>query len=827
MGKGKLHLIGHAHIDPVWLWQWPEGLQEVKATFRSALDRLREHEGFLFVSSSAAFYKWVEENEPTMFREIQDRVAEGRWELVGGWWVEPDCNIPCGESFVRQGLQGQHYFRSRFGRQARVGFNPDSFGHNGMLPQILRKSGLDYYVFMRPGPHEKALPGHVFWWEAPDGSRVMAFQISFSYNSWRHDIADHLRRTAGELTDSAAELMCFYGVGNHGGGPTQENLLSIQRHQKDPTLPELVFSTPQRYFQKMVQLRLDLPVVADDLQHHAPGCYAAHSGIKEWNRHAESALLQAERWAAAAEVLVGQGYHKGMDQAWQNTLFNQFHDILAGTSLREAYDDARHMYGEAVSIAHRNLQYAVQAISWNIQIAEEPDTKPIAAFNPHNWEAILPVELEIADLDGEAAGTWTLTREDDGSTVPVQLIQAHATTNRRARISFQAELPPFGYGVWRLRKGTASAAEPKMAQGDTVLENEQLRVEVDPHSGCLQHLVHKPSQLEFLSGMGMRSVVVDDPSDTWSHDVPRFDTEIGGFALQSVRWLEDGPVQSVLRTESTYGHSALVCDYVLYAGADFLEVRVQVDWREQFKMLKLRLPVAVAAARATTEIPFGSIERPTSGDEEPGQSWLDVSGKHLQAGTACGLTVVNDGRYSYDVRDSDIGLTVLRSPIYAHHDPKVPDPEAAYAFVDQGRQEVTYRLVPHVGDIKYFEAFRRAAELNQPGTALIETYHDGCLPVRDSFLQVSSDSIVVTAVKKAAENDDIIVRGFETEGRSTAVDFCLSHCGRSWRAEFGPHAVKTFRVPAGSQQPVHEVSLLEGPMGDDTAAGHCGTGCCR
>ncbi len=827
MRNGRMHLIGHAHIDPVWLWQWPEGLQEVKATFRSALDRLSENDDFLFVSSSAAFYKWIEDNEPTMFREIQKRVAEGRWELVGGWWVEPDCNIPCGESFIRQALQGQSYFRSRFGREACVGFNPDSFGHNAMLPQILQKSGVDYYVFMRPGPHEKELPGHVFWWQAPDGSRVLAFQISFSYNSWRHDIEDHVRRTAGELTDAVPELMCFFGVGNHGGGPTQENLLSIRHHQKDPSLPELVFSTPQRYFEAIADLRLDLPLVADDLQHHAPGCYAAHSGIKEWNRRAEAALLQAERWAAAAETLLGQAYHKGMDQAWQNVLFNQFHDILAGTSLQEAYDDARHMYGEAVSIAHRNLQYAVQSISWNIAIPEAPDTKPIVVFNPHSWDTVLPVELEIADGTGAAAGHWMLVREDDGSTVPVQLIQAHATTNRRARISFQADLPALGFGVWRLCPQEAQTEQPGMAVGETVMENSKLRIEVDPHTGSLQHLLHKASQLDVLAGQGMRPVVIDDLSDTWSHDVPRFDQEVGTFSLRSVRWLEDGPVQSVLRVESTYGRSVLVSDYVLYADAEFLDVRVSVDWREQFKMLKLRTSLQVADPQAVAEIPFGSIVRSANGDEEPGQSWVDVSGRHVLAGTACGLTVANSGRYSYDVNGSDMGLTVLRSPIYAHHDPKTPDPEAAYTFIDQGLQEVTYRLVPHVGAISKSQAFRRAAELNQPGTALIETFHDGDLPVRSSFLQVSSVAVIVTAVKKAADNDDIIVRGFETEGRAVTVEFSLPHCDRAWTAEFAPHTIKTFRVPAGRGQPIREVSAIEQPMGDGTAAEHYGRGCCQ
>ena len=252
MKPKTLHMIGNAHIDPVWLWRWQEGFQEVKATFRSALDRMQEYDDFIFVASSAAFYAWVEQNDPPMFAEIRQRVAEGRWEMVGGWWIEPDCNIPGGESFVRQALYGQRYFQEKFGVTARVGYNVDSFGHHGMLPQILKKSGLDFYVFMRPSPHEKDLPGHLFWWEADDGSRVLTFRILDAYCTWEWELEPHIRRCAKALAESPLDdLMCFYGVGNHGGGPTKENIETIRRLQAEDELPTLLFSTPERFFESV------------------------------------------------------------------------------------------------------------------------------------------------------------------------------------------------------------------------------------------------------------------------------------------------------------------------------------------------------------------------------------------------------------------------------------------------------------------------------------------------------------------------------------------------------------------------------------------------
>src|SRR5690349_16795403 len=320
----KLYMIGNAHIDPVWLWPWQEGFHEVKASFRSALDRMKEYPDFKFVSSSAAFYEWVENSDPAMFAEIKQRVAEGRWQIVGGWWIQPDCNIPGGESFVRHSLYAQRYFQEKFGVMAKVGYNVDSFGHNSTIPQILKKSGMDYYVFMRPGPHEKGLPNRLFWWESDDGSRVLAFRIPFEYCTWGKELSQHIARSANELKAPFDDLMCFYGVGNHGGGPTKENIESIQKLNDDPTYPTLVFSQPEQYFADMLAKNLPIPVVHDDLQHHASGCYAAHSGVKQWNRQAENLLIAAEKFSAIAECVTRQPYACDLAEAWKRVLFNQF-----------------------------------------------------------------------------------------------------------------------------------------------------------------------------------------------------------------------------------------------------------------------------------------------------------------------------------------------------------------------------------------------------------------------------------------------------------------------------------------------------------------------
>jgi len=825
-------MIGNAHIDPVWLWQWQEGFQEVLATFRSALDRMNEYPDFRFTASSATFYSWVERIDPAMFAEIQARVAEGRWELAGGWWIEPDCNVPGGESFVRQALYGQRYFKEKFGVTARAGYAIDSFGHHAVLPQILKKSGLDFYVFMRPGPHEKGLPGRLFWWEAEDGSRVLTFRIPFTYTSWGKDLDAHIRRCAGEMKPPVDEFMCFYGVGNHGGGPTVENIESIRRLNDEPEVPRLAFSTPETFFDAVTAAVMAedwrLPIVHDELQHHASGCYSAHSGIKRWNRLAEATLMRAEAWSAIAAQVTGLPYPKAaLTQAWKDTLFNQFHDIMAGTSLEEAYEDAHNLYGEAMTLADRAMNDAAQSLAWNMAIPHEEDVKPVVVFNANAWPSRVPVELEVGRMPKAIALT-----DDAGQSVPVQRVQSHATANGRNRIAFVADLPALGYRVYRLAPSTPKLPEhrnsdvlhgqdPDMLYGQVsdpvgsqdlpLLENDRLRLTFDPDTGYLTSLYDKAAGNEILAGPAARPVVIDDPSDTWSHGVFRFEDEIGAFRATSVRRIADGPVSATLRVESTWGASHLTQDFTLYRDLDRIDVAVTVDWHEQLKMLKLRFPVNVSGFKATHEVPYGHIERFATGEEHAIQRWVDISGTARDGGGAYGLSLLNDGKPSVDVVQNEIGLTVLRSPAYAHHNPVELDAGTRYTYIDQGIQRFTYCLYPHRGSWESAETVHRAAELNQPPITLIATGRPaGTLPLTASYAAVTPDTVVITVLKQAEDNDDLIVRAYETTGATAHATLTLPAWHRAIEADFRPGEIKTWRVPGDAAAEVAEVNLLEG-----------------
>ncbi|HET7045645.1 MAG TPA: glycoside hydrolase family 38 C-terminal domain-containing protein [Gaiellaceae bacterium] len=796
-------MIGNAHIDPVWLWQWPEGYQEVRATFQSAVDRLDEYPEFVFTCDSSLFFAWVAESDPVLFERIRERVAEGRFRVVGGWWIEPDCNIPCGESFVRQALYGQRYLHEQLGITATVGANLDSFGHNAQIPQILARSGCDAYVFLRPGPAEKTLESPIFRWESPDGSSVLAYRIPHEYCAPKDDLGEHVERAIASLPAGDEEWAVFYGVGNHGGGPTRANLDQIARLNEAGEGPRLELSSLRRFFDGLD--RDAYPTVRGELQHHAPGCYTTHSGIKRWNRRAENLLLRAEKWATVADSLGLQRYpHEELTRAWKLLLFNQFHDTLAGTSIEPAYEDARDQLGHASSLAGSAFNAAVQSIARQIRIEPEEEMRPVVVFNPHAWTLETDVEVEYTWLRAEGAHVV----DDEGEPVPMQMTRPLTTmSSSRGRLVFPASVPPLGWRVYRVRKGAVGGEA--MTASDARLENEHLLLELDPATGRIARLVVKATGADLARPEARHAVVVEDRSDTWGHGVVAYDEELGELECTGVRLLEAGPVRAIVRVESRHGASTLREDYVLSAGARHVDVRVTLDWHEQLKLLKLRYPTSVEAETATFEIPYGHLERPAGGDEEPGQAWVDVSGGGR------GLTVANDAKYGYDVRGTgvgsteqaeseagaDIGISAVRSPVWAWHDPRGLEEGGDFEYMDQGRQRFHVRLVPHAGDWREAHVVRRAAELNQPQFALIETFHEGPLEQRASHAE-DAGSVVMTVLKRG-EDGGLAVRAYETAGRPASVT--LRVLGREIAADFGPHEIKTFHLGAE----VREVNLLE------------------
>ena len=805
-------MIGNAHIDAVWLWQWQEGYQEVRATFRSALDRMDEYPDYVFTADSVAYFSWIAEHDPALFDRIRKRVAEHRFEIVGGWWVEPDCNIPGGEAFVRQALYSQRWLAEHLGVIATVGCNVDPFGHNATLPQLLSKSRLDSYAFLRPQSHERELPGQKFWWESADGSRVLAYRIPHEYCSPGGEISGHVTKALQQLPVTTEPLMVFYGVGNHGGGPTIENIESIKQLASRDLFPTMFPSTMRRFFDE-ARTAADIPVHATELQPHAVGCYAAHSEVKRQNRLAEQLLLAAEKWSTIAVTVGGMpDATPELGHAWKQVLFNQFHDIAAGTAIEPAYDDARDQLGEAKSIAARLANRSIQSISRQIDIPAEPAMVPVAVFNPHAWPVTATVELELG-YPAPLRGAIALTEGLDGRPLEMQEVRSAATANGRRRVAFTAELPPLGYQLYTMRPGDTSYHSGRPLESHTALDNGIVRAEVDPRTGWLKSLstaggenLLPPNRRNAIA----HAQVIDDDTDTWSHGVRSLWNTVDTFEVTSVRRLADGPIRQLVRVESAYGRSTLVEEFVLDAGSDAVEVRVTIDWREQLKALKLCFPFALDDAEATHEIPYGHLVREQNREEVPSHTWVDVSG------AGGGVALLNDGKYSFAVDGSKPGrpvlaMTCVRSPVYAWHDPHQLADDGVYEYLDQGIQRFRYRLQPHAGDWRAAGVVRKAAVLNQPVTPLVECFHRGPLPEQQSYLSVEgpgADQVVFSVLKKDEDDSGAaVLRGYETSGR--AAEVTVEFLGRRFDATFRPSEVKTLRIAPSADDPVVEVDLLE------------------
>lgn len=800
-------MIGNAHLDPVWLWQWQEGFQEVKATFRSALDRLREYDDFIFTSSSAVFYEWIEENAPDMFEEIRERVKEKRWIIEGGWWIQPDLNIPSGESCVRQGLYGQRYFKEKFGVTSHTGYNVDGFGHNGMLPQILRKSGMENYIFMRPGRHEKGLPGETFLWRSQDESEVMAFRLPFEYCTWPNELEEHIRRCAGEIKDPDNAIMCFYGVGNHGGGPTKLNIESIRKLDGAEGFPALKMSSPGEYFDELRASGRELPVIYGELLHHSTGCYSVHSKIKKLNRMAENRLEAAEKMSVMASALTGSVYPlEEYGKSWKRVLFSQFHDIMAGTSIEPAYEDAEQSYGASLHQSAEALNSAVQSVSWKINIPAEQDMKPIVIFNTNGFACKAEVEMESLELKEN-----TVLVDEKDEPVPLQPVRSKASCKGRVRLCFIAELPSMGYRTYRLVIRQTKKEFKNVEATDSSASNDWFKVDWNKEDGYINSLRLKGDAAEYFSAPAAVPVVIEDKNDTWAHGIIRYEKEIGRFKAVSVKRTEHGPVKSVIRVISEYESSRLIQEFSVYRELDYISVKTTVDWHEKQAMLKLQFPMSFNYFKGTCEIPYGTVNRDPNGEEFPMQTFMDMEGIAPGEGNRImGLSILNDGKYSMSANNKLAAITILRSPVYAHHEPYELDDGLEYTYIDQGVQEFTYVLYPHRGSWEEADTVKRAKLLNQKPTALFETYHDGPLAQTNSFFEVNRDNIILSAMKLAEDGSgDIILRLYETAKRHTNAEIILPALGRTINAEFGPCEIKTLRVPKNPDFEPVETNMLE------------------
>jgi alpha-mannosidase len=775
-----IRLVGNAHIDMAWLWPWTETVEVVRNTFRSVLDLMREYPDFKFTMSSARTYEWMQEKYPDLFQEIAQRVKEGRWEVIGGMWVEPDLNMPDGESLVRQILVGKRYFQKNFGIDVKIGWNPDSFGYNYQLPQIYKRSGMDYFVTQKLlWAHEfTTFPYKLFWWQAPDGSRLLTY-FPHDYAGGidavplATDLSIWIPSIYGKTLSDSPEMMHLYGVGDHGGGPTRVMLDNAdQLRAPDTVYPKLKFSFASDFFADLEKKLRTVAVPTWDgelyFQYHR-GVFTTQAETKRRIRQAEQNVLNAEKFASLA-LLYGRSYPQDeMELTWKNLLFDHFHDIMPGSGIAVNYLDAKRNLENVDRAASQVTRGSLGEIAAHVNTQQEG--VPVLLFNSMSWprtdvtevEAQLPAaahQIAVVDASGKAAETQLLSLDPE---------------THRAHFLLLAHTPSLGYATYFVR---ASAGAPPVhsrlkASADS-LENEFVRLKIDPQSGCMTSLLDKRSGTESLAPAetdtggprnstcgNLLQTFVDKPKqwDAWNIDA---DFEKQNWDLDKadeVKLVESGPLRAVIRIKNHFQNSTFVRDVMVYAGVPRVDVKMQAEWQEKHILLKVAFPLSAHNDKATFEIPFGSVERPTTRNtpaeqaqfEVPAQRWADISD------ATHGFSLLNDCKYGYDAKGNVLRLSLLRSPEW-------PDPHA-----DEGHHEFTYSLYPHGGGWKEAMTIRRGYELNYTLIALPVEKHSGILPATHSFVQVQPDNIIVSAMKKAEDEDALVVRFYEWAGKQGDV----------------------------------------------------------
>ncbi|HZY10164.1 MAG TPA: glycoside hydrolase family 38 C-terminal domain-containing protein, partial [Bacteroidota bacterium] len=770
-----LFFDANAHIDAAWLWREKETVEVCKNTFSSVLDMMDARPDFTYTQSSAAYYDWMERFYPDVFKRIQQRVNDGRWEIIGGMWVEPDCNLPSGESWMRHILYAKRYFKKKFGIDVNIGWNPDSFGYNWNMPQFYTNSGIDAFVTQKIGWNEKnVFPHRVFWWEAPNGSRILTYfpydYVSTVDNPYR--LVDWLRQF--EANTGLTQMMILFGVGDHGGGPSMEMLDRINYLKSLDIYPDIQFGKMKDYLSWLKEKdATKFPIWKDELylEYHQ-GTYTTQANIKKLNRESEVLLINAEKFSTIS-TLFGKKYNQAdLEDAWRNILFNQFHDILPGSGIREIYMDAAERYHQAEELGRFELNQSLEQIAKSITTSSMKKGKPLIVFNSLSWNRSDIVAVELPKGDAYEYSVFDL----QGREIPSQIIQKEKY--RRELIFSAQDVPSIGYKVYELRQRKPSKFEGTLLTTDMVIENEFFRIEIDPSKGWIKSIVDKRVGREILKGYGNELQLLEDKPSAW---------DAWNIGLTGVKYpmrfrraeiVERGPIRSILRVTFDYLKPGTKKDYptedfptsfftqeiVLYTGIDRIDFATDVDWWEEKTMLKVSFPVSVSDADATYEIPYGTIQRSTLMNnqwdsakvEVPAQRWADLSQSDY------GVTLLNRTKYGYDIKENIIRLSLLRSP-------KWPDPTA-----DRGKHSIEYALYPHTGTWREANTVRRGYEYNYPLIPVVTDNHKGTLPSSsNSFAQLSPSNLILTTIKRSEEGDAWIIQWYESHGEDTDATLTL------------------------------------------------------
>ena len=783
----RLYMIGNTHFDPVWLWTWDEALASIRSTFRAALDRMDEDADFIYSFACPPVFEQIERIDPALMKRIAARVAEGRWALDEGLWVQPDCFSGLIESYIRQGLHGQRFLRTRFGKRSDTVFNIDSFGHPLMLAQVFVKLGMPYGVISRPDKRDLDLGDSLFVWRAPDGSEMLMARSNIAGAVYPVDTDKMISDALPKLDEHDHDLLLVYGVTNHGGAPTKQALAAIHKHAGE-TGGRVVFSNTTGFFSR--QKTDGLPVWDQEIPIRNFGVFVNRPDVKQAARRTEIALMNAERAALLAALLTGApDQTRALARPWQTLLYNQFHDTLGGAAITDGETDALHQLGGARASAEEILHLSLQRIAADVNLANPdcPDaawTLMIWNLNASAYSGYIEAEVQWAWEFDWYEGEIALT-DENGHDVPCQLIRPRSVIpGFRSRFVFKADIPAMGWRALRVRQRKAAFEGVPAAASESSLDNGRLRAVISENSVRIEDA----QTGEILLRECARPVAVADESDVWAFNFTGYGAE-EPFALESARVIERGPLRAAIKLRWTYRRSFVEQTLRLCAGESAVEGHIRVDWNERHKALKLRY--ASSHDRLVTATPGYGAERAFDGRELPCGGWFDLTDEAGQ-----GALTLSDAFFGFDAPEGGVvRATVLRSPIVG--DLRVADlPDDDYEYMSQGVFEGRWRVSFHgaqdsAGPWRAYEAF-----INPP-VITDEAAHPGAMPLTACALTLEgSQNVLATAIKRAEDGTgDAIVRLQNFGGARESV--CVSPAGYdSFGAVLAPYEIRTMRHTA-------------------------------
>jgi len=750
---GKLALCGNSHLDIVFMWAHKEFIRKLGRTHATMLRLMERYPEFIFSQSQAVTYEEMRVHFPALFEQVKQRMAEGRWEYIGGMWVEPDCNLISGESFTRQFLHGVRYAEETFGVTPRTCWLPDVFGNSWAMPQIMKKCGMEHFVTHKMGIWNDTNPWQysTFWWEGPDGSRV------FSTVPPTHFIgtveADSLKMNWQKYTDKTAigESLYCYGWGDGGGGVDTEMLEYARRYKKFPGLPATEMSTIEGSLARMkakattsagADVCENIPVWKDELylEEHR-GVHTTKALLKKLNRRSENLYREAELYACIASQYGYEYPLERLNEGWKKILTQQFHDALPGSHITEVFYDIQKDYEKILAIGEAVRDEALALISAQIKGNADFGT-PFAVFNSLGCPATSKVELPADDSD---------IFDDHGNPVPSQYYPK--PNGEHVLVFIAKDVPAVGYRVYYKKPGRCKA--PAIA---TATENDRFSLQFND-SAELISIFDKANNREILDGPGNAFRIYEDMPgkyDAWdiaeSYSDIEFETQPG-----KIECIEAGEVFTAITITKNILKSRLRQSILLYNELDRIDFDTWIDWQERQKLLKVEFNTDIRAEKYTRDIAYATMEnscfRHNPFDkakfEVPAHNFIDLSEKGY------GLSILNDCKYGYEVHERRMMVSLLKGPLN-------PDPQSDY-----GEHTFTYSLYPHAGDWRPSGTLSAGLALNNP--MQVVALGEGKSAPTGSFMDVSAENVTLEAVKKSEAGDAFIVRVVEKTGASADV----------------------------------------------------------